>query len=84
MRQTISVLLLGAAGFGIALVLERYVTALPEWAWRVFGLVCLLAGIVGAALTDTGWVLLRSARPATLYVLSGLIAAGLALLRWRS
>jgi hypothetical protein len=78
MRQTISALLLGAAGFGLSFVLERYVTAFPEWAWRVIGLLCLLAGLVGSALTDTGWAFLRSMRPWTLYLLSGVVGAAFA------
>lgn len=45
MRQVISSVLLGIAGYVLAFVLERYVTAVPEWMWRVAGLGAVVAGL---------------------------------------
>jgi hypothetical protein len=75
MRQTVAALLLGAAGFLGSLILERYMKALPEWVWRTFGLLCLLIGLVGAMLADTGWTFLRTTQPVILYAAAGIVGA---------
>jgi hypothetical protein len=80
MRQAVSSILFGLAGFGISIVMERYVTALPEWAWRIVGLASLAVGIAAACLTDSGLVFLRSQRQATLYLLFGCLFAAFGLL----
>lgn len=63
MRQVVSSVLLGIAGYVLALVLERYVTAVPEGVWRAAGLIAVGAGLIGAGISDTGILLLRSVGP---------------------
>jgi hypothetical protein len=73
MRQALSALLLGFAGFVASFVLERYVTGWPEWLWRLIGLICVAAGLTGAALTDTGVEYMRHTRSSVLYVLFAIV-----------
>jgi hypothetical protein len=77
MRNVLASLLLGFAGFGMGMLAERYVTAVPEWLWRSIALASLVGGVAGAAMTDGGQQFLRTTKPLGVATWFALVFAGL-------
>jgi hypothetical protein len=85
MRQAIAGVLLAVFGLLLPVVLDRIMSAAPEWAWRVASFLCVLVGVLVVLVSDPIFTRVRSPRlnPVSSTLIVALTAAFVVGAAWR-